>query len=188
MKIWIISFFAVLVALYSFWVSLGIEETAVPNFALDLKDPDYYIENMVRRTMNVNGEIGTILYADLVKHFPSDDSMELLKPYLQLYNTVGEPWHVMSETGWVSAGNEVILLHGEVEIWRLDSEKNRVIQALTSELRVLPDDEYAESDQPSIIIHPSAVTHSIGLRANFSHNHLELVRQVRSKHKNKTSG
>lgn len=188
MKIWLISFFTVCGALYSFWLLLGMEEADVLSFKQDLEAPDYYIEEMVRRTTDETGEIRTILYADLVEHFPSDDSMDLSSPYLQIYNTTGEPWHVKSETGWVSSGSEVILLHGEVEIWRLDSQKNRIIQALTSELRVLPDDEYAESDSPSIIIHPSAVTHSIGLRANFSHNHLELVRRVRSKHKNKTAG
>ncbi len=188
MKIWIISVSVFCGMIYSLWLSIGIEDAGIISSKRDLEDPDYYIENMVRRTMDESGEVRTILYADLVEHFPSDDSMDLQQPYLQLYNTAGQPWHIKSETGWVSSGNEVILLHGEVEIWRLDSEQKRIIQALTSELRVLPDDEYAESNEPSIIVHPSAVTHSVGLRANFSHNHLELVREVRSKHKNKTSG
>ena len=188
MKIWIISVSLLCGMIYSLWLSMEIDDVGIITSKRDVEDPDYYIENMIRRTMDESGEVRTILYADLVEHFPSDDSMDLQKPYLQLYNTAGQPWHVKSETGWVSSGNEVILLHGEVEIWRLDSEQKRIIQALTSELRVLPDDEYAESNEPSIIIHPSAVTYSIGLRANFSHNHLELVREVRSMHKNKTSG
>jgi lipopolysaccharide export system protein LptC len=111
--------------------------------------------------------------------------MELVRPYLKIYNNSSEPWHIKSETGWVSSGNEVILLHGEVEIWKLGENKDRILQALTTELRVLPDQEYAETDNTAIIIGPSSVTHALGFRANFSLNHLEFIKRVRTKHDKK---
>ena len=88
MKIWIISVSVFCGMIYSLWLSMGIEDAGIISSKRDLEDPDYYIENMVRRTMDESGEVRTILYADLVEHFPSDDSMDLQRPYLQLYNTI----------------------------------------------------------------------------------------------------
>jgi lipopolysaccharide export system protein LptC len=185
MKVWRVPFFSSFAAIITFWLLLGSDNDAYYETKDDFREPDYSFEEMNRRTGNEFGEIKNILKAELVEHFPKDDSMELVRPYLKIYANSSEPWHIRSEKGWVSSGNEVILLHGEVEMWRLGGNRERVLQALTTELRVLPDQEYAETDNTAIIIGPSSVTHALGFRANFSLNHLELVERVRTKHDKK---
>jgi len=145
-------------------------------------EPDYYIEDMVRNTLDETGAVTNVLYADLVTHYPDDDSTELEKPRMEIYNGSTDPWYVIAETGWVSSGNEVVLLHGDVEIWRLNQAGDREFEVLTSELRVLPQEQYAETDDPATITSETTVTKTIGMRANFAHDRLELLKQVRSRH------
>jgi lipopolysaccharide export system protein LptC len=137
-----------------------------------MHQPDYYIDNMVRRTLGAEGQLANVLRAERLEHFPDDDSTQLASPHLEIYNGTVEPWHVVAERGWVSSGNEVVLLHGPVEIWRQNK----------AGLRVLPKEQYAESAQPTTIIAPATVSHSVGMRANFAHERLELLNQVRARH------
>ena len=74
-----------------------------------------------------------------------------------------------------------MLLHGRVEIWRLDDAGEREFEILTSELRVFPKVQYAETDNAATIKGPRTVTKTRGFRANFAHNRLELLQRVRSR-------
>lgn len=174
-------FFVTLGALtYWLWQYLeDFEEGAAP---VRPHEPDYYIEDMVRNTLDETGALKNVLYADLVTHYPDDDSTELSQPRMEIYNGGNDPWYVIAESGWVSSGNEVVLLHGEVEIWRLNDAGERKFEVLTSELRVLPKEQYAETDNPATITSKTSLTKTIGMRANFAHDRLELLKQVRSRH------
>lgn len=166
----------------TFWLWRQLDETqghVVPN---QVHEPDYYIEDMVRNTLDENGALANVLYADLVTHFPDDDTTELDRPRMEIYNGRSDPWYVIAERGWVSSGSEVVLLHGEVEIWRLDETGNREFEVITSELRVLPQEQYAETDDPATITSKATISRTIGMRANFAHDRLELLKQVRSRH------
>ena len=145
-------------------------------------DPDYFFDNMTRRTFGNSGELRSVLRSPRVLHYADDDSTELASPRLEIYNGAPEPWHVVAERGWVSTGNEVVVLHGEVEIWRQDESGQRVYQVLTSEMRVLPKEQYAETANATTIIGPATVTHAIGMRANFAHDRLQLLKHVKSRH------
>ena len=166
----------------TFWLWQYLDEDIGGQQETRPHEPDYYIEDMIRNTLDENGAIKNILYADLVTHYPDDDSTELEKPRMEIYNGKSDPWYVIAERGWVSAGSEVVLLHGEVEIWRLDDEGRREFEVLTTELRVLPKEQYAETDNPATITSETTVTNTIGMRANFAHDRLELLKQVKSRH------
>lgn len=182
MNAWLVALGMLVVAVLSFWLlhDLG-GANGVPT-PRNAHRPDYYIQNMVRTTTGPGGEIRNVLRSPLVTHYPDDDSTELATPRLEIYNGRVEPWHVIAQRGWISSGNDVVLLHGPVEIWQLGAGGTRRYQVLTSELRVLPKEQYAETDNPATIIGPFSVTHTIGMRANFAHNRLELLERVRTRY------
>ena len=182
MNSWITAIVVVAMGVFSFclWKNLEEEELTLPQ--PDPHEPDYFIEQMTRTTTGLSGELRNILRAERVLHFSDDDSTELARPHMEIYNGAAEPWHVVAESGWISSGNDVVLLHGDVEIWRLGESGERQYQVFTSELRVLPPEQYAETDNPTTIIGPSTVTHAIGMRANFAHDRVELLERVRSRH------
>lgn len=185
MNAWLSALAVLLAGMLSFWLLQNLERTETAARRAKAHDPDYYLEDMVRHSLGEDGGLRHILKARRVLHYPDDDSMELASPHLEIYNGDGEPWHVIAERGWVSGDNDVVLLHGEVEIWRLGADGERAHQVLTTELRVLPREQYAETDNPSIIVSPTTITHAIGVRANLAHDRLELVKRVRSRYENK---
>ncbi|MCC7412448.1 MAG: LPS export ABC transporter periplasmic protein LptC [Gammaproteobacteria bacterium] len=151
-------------------------------------DPDWYMENFTQRAMDASGAIARRLSADFMVHYPDDDSSELVRPVLELYNEDPEPWRVIAERGWVGANGEVVLLYGSVEIWRNAPEGGREIEVLTRDLRVLPEEQYAESDHPTTIRKRMTVTHAVGMRADFGAKRLELLTKVRSRYDVRSEG
>ena len=156
--------------------------------ALDAQDagalarlPDYWMEGVNRTLLSDSGEVEAVLDAVRMVHFPDDNSTELEQPRLALYNATNKtPWLVESETGWVSGDGEVVRLNGAVEIFRLDEAGVRRYEVLTANVKLLPRERYAETDEPALITGPSTQTHAVGLRANLSRNRLQLLDRVRT--------
>jgi len=179
---WVSALVFVGLSALTFWLWRQLDVNEGYGTPVRIHEPDYYIENMVRNTLDETGALKNVLYADLVTHYPDDDTTELARPRMEIYNGSLDPWYVIAKTGWVSSGSEVVVLHGEVEIWRQDDAGRREFEVITSELRVLPKEQYAETDDPATITSKSTITKTIGMRANFAHDRLELLKQVTSRH------
>ena len=171
---------ALLLSAATFWLWHVFTREA-PNFPSARRHtPDYYIIDMVRHTMDRNGDLQNVLMADEVYHYPDDNSTELTRPRMEIYNEEQNPWEVVAERGTLKANTDLVVLHGRVEIWRLDDAGQREFEIITSELRVFPNVEYAETDNAATIRSFNSVTKTKGFRANFGHHRLELRERVRS--------
>ena len=145
--------------------------------------PDFYMENFTTTTMGVDGSPARRISADYMAHFGDTESSEFTQPYLMLYpDGGGMPWEVRSERGWASARDDVMLLLGEVHIWRDTPEGERLIDIHTSDLRVIPASDYGETDQPVTIRRGNVVSHGLGMRAYLEDDRLELLSRVRTIH------
>lgn len=185
---WLTALAALLFGALTFWLWNELDEDAARTSAKRPHEPDYYLIDMVRRTMDRNGGLQNVLTAEQVYHYPDDDSTELARPRMEIYNDHAVPWHVVAERGVVKANSEVIFLHGRVEIWRLDDDGARELEIVTSELRVFPKVQYAETDNAATIKTPTTVTRTRGFRANFEHDRLELLERVRTRHEPDSKG
>lgn len=165
----------------SYWAYQLLVEETTPELVERRHTPDYYIIDMVRHTMDKKGDLQSVLMADEVYHYADDDSTELARPRMEIYNETAKPWQVVAERGTIKTNADLIMLHGRVEIWRLDDEGEREFEMLTSELRVFPRVQYAETDNAATIRSLGSVTKTKGFRANFEHNRLELRERVRSR-------
>lgn len=177
---WVISTFFLVFAALSFLLLQNVEEGLREERKVTTREPDYYLESMIRTTTNIGGNLKNILRSNLVEHFPDDDSLELLEPHFEIYNEGPEPWHVVSERAWVSSGNEIVLLKGKVDIWKNNEYGEKAYEIFTSEVKVLPDEKYAETDMPAKIIGPGSETDTIGMRVKFSEGRVELMDRVRT--------
>jgi lipopolysaccharide export system protein LptC len=173
---------SVLFGVLTYGLLRNLEEEEEAQHVSGPHEPDYYLLQMVRRTMNREGGLQSVLSAEEVFHYPDDDTTELAHPHMEIYNGGENPWQVVADRGTVKSDNEVIFLHGPVEIWRVDADGRREYEILTSELRVFPKVQYAETDNAATIKSPTTVTKTRGFRANFEHNRLELLEQVRTRH------
>ena len=81
-------------------------------------DPDYYIENFIAVGMDTNGDRQYVLEAERMVHFPDDDTALLDKPHVIQYEPERAPTHIYSETGWISADGDEVILTGNVRVIR----------------------------------------------------------------------
>ncbi|MGQ0657403.1 MAG: LPS export ABC transporter periplasmic protein LptC [Chromatiales bacterium] len=171
-----------LLAVATGWLLQRLSSEEGAGRALKAHEPDYYMEDFTQSRMNERGQLHHRLTAELMLHYPDDDSTELVRPVLAVYNEAPTPWQVRAEKGWVSADSELVLLTGEVHIWRDGANGERELDVLTRDLRVRPRERYAETDKPARIHAPGVLYNAVGMRAIFKENRLELLSRVRGRH------
>ncbi len=144
-------------------------------------EPDSYMEGVTRTAMDEHGQVETRLYAERMYHYPDDDSTRLARPRIEILED-GPPWYAAAETGVVDAKGEVVLLRGQVRIWRDAAAGGRALEVMTTRMRVLPETRYAETDDPVTLVTPESVTHAVGMRGDLRFNRLELLKDVRTRY------
>ena len=143
-------------------------------------DPDYYMEDFTTLSMEKDGRPKNKLYAVYMAHYPDDDTTELLQPKMEIYRTGRPPLFITAKSGWVTSNNEVVLLKGNVRLWEDDELGRRTLQVDTTEVRVLMDDQYAETDQPATIVSNHSTVKGSGLRAYLKENRVEVLRHEKT--------
>ncbi len=176
---WIILLLLVMVGLTGWWLE-EVDDEQRPKSEEQRHDPDYYMENFIRTEMGETGEPKNQLRARFMQHFPDDDTVELEEPWLEFYKPGGRTWYVNAERGWVTSGFEVVLLYGEVRIWQWNDAGAHSVEIITRDLKVLPEEEYAETDMPTTILTPRSKTTAIGMRAKLQNSKLELLDEVKT--------
>ena len=184
MNLRLIAFIAVLISLAGLasWVQQDSEETIVSTQAEKKKQrhtPDYFMEGLEITSMNEKGEPRSLLVSDKLIHYADDGSTELNTPVMTLYNDIGKPWVVKAHRGWVSADHDLILLSGKVTIDRASGPNNRPVQLFTERLRIHPDSDFAETDQPVTMVSNKRRTSATGMRAYVRDGQLQLLNKVR---------
>lgn len=137
----------ILLAAATWWLKEGAE----PEVRFEHRPahtPDYWVDRLSARTTDETGRNRRILSAESMRHYPDDDSTELTSPELLLLEPGKPHWRIRAESGWVSPDGELILLQGEVTVDRDAAEGIDPMHLTTRDLRIQPDDEYAETEQP----------------------------------------
>lgn len=178
---WNIIFLLVVVAGVSTWV-VNLLGTGNPEQGRAANhQADYYMQQFSTSVMDTNGALKQKLSADYLEHYADDDTTELTQPRLELHHENRQPLHVKSEQGWLTSDNQVILLTGEVSFWQNNPDGIRVFDLYTRNVRLLTDQEYAETDQPVVFTSARARITAVGMRVHFKESRIELLNNVYTK-------
>ena len=172
----------IVLAAGSFWAISQLELDLFAPAPEDSHTPDFYMENFVTVKMDEFGAVQRRVEAEYMAHFPDTDTHEFQDPYMVMYRQEGPPWHVRSERGWLSSSGDVMLLLGQVNIWRNNVDGDKQVDVKTEDLRVLPEQEYGETDRPVLITTATTQTRGIGMKAHLAESRLELLSKVRTRH------
>jgi len=170
-----------LLAAGSAWILNMLTGTDTTKTGQIRQDPDYYMEDFTTRTMEQDGTLKNILSADYMAHYPDNDTTELRGPRLEVFSEDELPINIVADKGWVTEGNEVVLLTGNVTFWQDDRDGLRKIEIITSDVRILPEQEYAETDKPVKLITRRTTVNATGVRAYFDESRVELLNNVQAK-------
>jgi len=142
--------------------------------------PDYYMEDFTTTNMDKNGVPDYKLYAIYMAHYPDNDTTEVLKPNMEIYRSGKPPLFVIADKGWLTAGNEVVLLTGNVQFTEQDANGGVVLQINTEKAQLLLNQNYAETDSYASIRSRRASITGTGMQVNFNEGKLRVLSNVRT--------
>jgi lipopolysaccharide export system protein LptC len=109
--------------------------------------PDYVVEQVAAVTMSDTGRPQRRLRSPELRHYPGDGGTELDTPVLRLLESDAPDWIIRAERAWFSADGAEILMEGRVYAERPQAPGAPPLRIHTSELLVLEEAGYAETDR-----------------------------------------
>lgn len=172
-----------LLALGTWWVAeiLVPKEEAPPKLAPG--KVDYYSENIRRTVLDETGNPKELLLADRMVHFENDNRTELSRPVMTLYGKQGPPWVIRADSAVLPGGSDDVLLYGDVVIVRGADKKGKTVRIETTNARVQPERQYAETDEFIRVLSPPDIMTGTGAQVWFGENlKFTVLENVRRKH------
>ena len=171
------------VAIVSWWMSrLSVSEN-VKASVVPAQSPDYFSTDYEKVEMDIEGKLKSKVTADKLMHYSETDIAELENPVITMFKPDAPVWVIRSETGTVPAGGRDVFLNGKVFIDRAKAPGFKEIKIITSNLRVKPEQDYAETDEWADLIMLPGRTSGTGMEVTFSTPiHLKLLANVRGRY------
>lgn len=162
-------------ALGSAWLMQRVGRQEAGGEATATREPDYYMEDFSTLTMRDDGTPKHRLQASYMAHYPDNDTTELLQPRLEIFRRNQTPLYITAEKGSVISDNKVILLKGKVMLWQNNVAGERTLEVRTSNVRVLRDEKYAETDEYATITSGRATITGTGMQAWLDEDRLKVI-------------
>jgi len=146
-----------------------------------------YSEGINTILYDSQGNINYTLQAERQVHH-NDDSTELEKPFIRLYQDGDSRWNIVANSGRISAAKttadgtlEKIELLGDVQVYSLDKFGNKIM--MSSEFLTLnPESEILETDQPVSVVTSALQLSSIGMIAKLRTDEITFLREIRGRY------
>jgi lipopolysaccharide export system protein LptC len=144
---------------------------------------DYYSRNLRRTVMDETGKPKELLVAETLVHYENDNHTELTRPVMTLYSKEGPPWVIHADSAVLPGQGDDVFLYGNVLVLR-DADKNgRTVRIETTNARVQPKNNYAETDEFIRVLSPPDTMTGTGAKVNFGDNlSYTILSDVRRKH------
>lgn len=170
-------------AIVTWWISQISVSEEIKASVVPAQSPDYFSTGYEKIEMDIEGKLKSKVTADKLMHYSETDIAELNNPVIVMYKPESPDWVIRSESGTVPAGGREVFLNGKVFIVRAKAPGFRDIKIITSNLRVLPEQDFAETKEWTDIIMPPDRTSGTGMEVTFSTPiHLKLLANVRGRY------
>ena len=180
------------VKLYSFLIALTLFSWGLVQFTTPKKIqyrealshiPVYFSEGYNKLEMDEKGERKNSLIAEKLIHYKDDKVTELINPRMTTFNADASEWRIEADSGILSSDGKNLLLNGNVLINRDKVPGVRQVTVKTTNLRVKPAQNYAETDDWVEIIMPPDRTEGVGMQLYFAKPiHLKLLSFVKGRY------
>jgi lipopolysaccharide export system protein LptC len=170
-----------LTALLSWWLVQQAPDTTPEVAHSGSREVDYHVTGLEVTRMTPAGRPAHRLRIAQARHFTDDDTTALDDPHLTVFQDEAPPWEIEAEHAWMSADGGLVLLGGEVLITRAGDAGNRPVQIRTRELRVQPQQDYAETDERVRVESEDDWLEAVGMQAWLRPpSRLKFLSQVRA--------
>ncbi len=150
--IWFALIVLALLAALTFWIDRTVQPPQPKRDGSTRHDPDYIITNFASSRADRNGDPRYSLAGEEMRHFPDDDSTELVKPAFTQFSLRKPTTRIEGLRGQVSANGENVYFMDNVKIVRDATRNKGELTVLTDYLHIVPDQDYVQTDRPVTIL------------------------------------
>lgn len=148
----------------TYWLDFATRTQTPGNDGKSRHDPDYIVEKFEVRRFDPAGALQHTLVADLMRHYPDDDSTVVLAPRITYHRP--PPTHVTAREARLDSKGKHVELIGDVRIARSGEDGLPDTVLATARLDAWPDDEIARSAAPVAITRGRTRIEGRGLAAD----------------------
>ena len=167
---------------FVYWLDKQVQMEGAAASNIQRHDPDGIMDDFSAVKMDLKGVPSTYLSAKQMRHYPDHDTTELDLPKLTMLGAEHPPVHVTSLFGNVSSHGDEVIFRDNVVVTRDPVGVQSAMILRTEYLRVLPNQDWANTDKPVVLSDAYNTIHAIGLEMNNKTRILKLLSQVRSVH------
>lgn len=173
------TFFSLLLVIalgFSFWAMHYHFQGRPPILSKRTETPDTFMLKAAYMRFDKEGQLHDKISVPRMVHYQTNDVSDFNHPNLIIYGEKKQqPWHISADYGRSQHGAEQIHLWSHVNIQQPNSPDHPGLAIATSSLVIYPKTQIALTDQAVTIKQPDAVVTSVGLRANFKTDQVELL-------------
>lgn len=162
----------------TFWLDRASQIDEVSRNGKNRHDPDFIVQDFTTRRFSLDGRLQHQLSAQIMTHYPDNDTTEVSVPSL-IYYGQSLPLYVDAERAWISKDGKEVQLMGNVLMKRAADQQHAELRLKTAELRVFPDDEIARTQTPVTILDGLSTLQGDGMEANNRTQTFTLLGHVR---------
>ncbi|MBS1227873.1 MAG: hypothetical protein H6R17_1150 [Proteobacteria bacterium] len=151
-------------AVLTFWLRYATELPEERRDGKNRHDPDFIVSDSVLRKLDASGQLQYTLNSVEIRHYPDDDSSDMIKPHLVYLYPTRPSVTIRSERGHSNKEGQQVDLYGDVQITRAASAKDEEMNGYTPELTVFPDDEKAFTKSPVLITKGKSWLKGVGMQ------------------------
>jgi lipopolysaccharide export system protein LptC len=166
----------------TYWLNQQVQSEPAAHDSNNRHDPDAIVEDFSATSLNEQGVPSFIMAAKKMVHFPDDDSTTLEEPRITMLSPGQPAIHATAKSATISSKGEEVILHDDVEVTRDASERQDSFKLETEYLRILPDQNLADSDRAVTLVDAHNLVHAIGMELDNKTRTLKLLSQVISDH------
>jgi lipopolysaccharide export system protein LptC len=150
----------------TFWLRHAIELPEERKDGKNRHDPDYIIDQSKLVKLDNTGRLHYTVTSKEIRHFPDDESTDLLKPVIVFLHTSKPSVTMSSERAHVSRDGEQVDLYENVRILRAASPTQEQMLATMNNLTVRPDDDIGYTKDPVLITQGKSWLKGVGMNVN----------------------
>ena len=171
-----------LLAMLTFWLDRTVELNSTKTASPLTHEPDYVVDNFVIKRLSDAGAPRYLLSSKRMLHFPDDDSSHLELPKLVQGQPGQTETRVTAKRGVVSADGKEVKLYESVELFKAGEKtpqsQTSDMRVRTEYLRVVPDEDKADTPQRVVIEQGKTVLSGTGMAFDNRYRKIELQSAV----------
>ncbi|OGT17813.1 MAG: LPS export ABC transporter periplasmic protein LptC [Gallionellales bacterium RIFOXYB12_FULL_54_9] len=165
---------------FVYWLDSQVQQEVAAAINNQRHDPDVIMGNFSSTKMDQSGVPGLLLSARQLRHYPDHDTTELDLPYLTMLSDEHPAVHMRGNRGNISSRGDEVVFQENVSVLREADNRQAAMTLNTHYLRVLPEQEWANTDKAVTIKNASTTISAVGLEMDNKVQTLKLLSHVRS--------